>query len=429
MNRLDGLVTGYPLPTWRGVAWVVMLLLGGLVVWAQFAVLDEVAVATGEVAPQGKVKVIQHLEGGIIEEIHVKEGDTVKVGAPLVNLNLATSGVNKKELLSRLDGLFLLKGRLVAEAHGTDIVFPEGVAKRRPAQAEAEKESFEARKRELVLTLNVMRSQVKQRDLEVAELEARRRATAHNLRLARERFKMSKSLLKDGLTAKMDHLELEAEVESLQGEIASLKPAIPRARAAVAEAAERIKERESNFHREAQEELGITEKSITRVEELLEEATEQGDRAEIKSPIKGVVKNMRYHTIGGVVRPGEAILEIVPTGGVLVIDAKLNPTDRGYVKMGQRAVVKISTYDFVRYGGLEGEVILLAPDASTSENGIPFFRVVVQTKKTYLGEKIGILPIIPGMQATVDIHTGVKSVADYLIKPVLKLKHESFRER
>ena len=167
----------------------------------------------------------------------------------------------------------------------------------------------------------------------------------------------------------------------------------------------------------------------TRITELLIEATEQSGRALIRSPIEGIVKNLAFNTIGGVVRPGDPIMEIVPTGGNLVIEAKLDPTDIGYVEEGQNAVVKISTYDFIRYGSLDGKVIMVAPDSSTAEDGSPYYRIVVQTEKSYLGSENGKELISPGMQATVDIHTGKKSFVDYLIKPVLKLKSEAFRER
>ena len=165
------------------------------------------------------------------------------------------------------------------------------------------------------------------------------------------------------------------------------------------------------------------------MQELLTRATEVGSRSEIKSPINGIVKNLKFTTIGGVVRPGDPIMEIVPTGEQLVIQSQLSPTDRGYVTEGQSAMVKISTYDFARYGGLNGTVIQVAPGTSQDEKGNPFFRVIVQTDKNYLGESEGSLPIVPGMQATVEIHTGKKSVMEYLIKPVLKLKEEAFRER
>lgn len=426
---LDDLLASHPLPSWRIFAWPVMILLTVLTTWAFFAELDEVAVAPGEVVPQGKVRVVQHLEGGIVEELFVAEGDTVKEGDTLLQLDLAGGGANLKELNVRLDSQLLIRARLIAEAEGGEVSFPQEASGRRPNLARSQLEAFNARKRELVSTLNVMREQVKQRELETQELTARRKAVGRNFKLASERLKMSKSLLSEGLTARMEHLELEAEVESLEGEMNSLKPAVPRARAAVNEAKQRMKEGEIRFRREAREDLGKAEQEIARITELLALATEQGSRAEIKSPIDGVVKNLRYNTIGGVVRPGEPILEIVPTGENLVIESKLSPIDRGYVTEGQAAMVKISTYDFARYGGLEGIVIQLAPDTTTDENGQPYFRVTVQTDKNYLGDTEGSLPIVPGMQATVDIHTGKKTVMDYLIRPVLKLRHEAFRER
>lgn len=428
-EKLDMLLNQNPLPGWRLVAWPVMILLAVGVLWANFATLDEVSIATGEVVPAGRIKVVQHLEGGIIQEIYVSEGDTVREGQTLMQLDLAGSGTNREELLVRMDSERLIKARLVAEADGAELVFPEEVAARRPAIVSAQRQAFEARRRELSSTLQVMREQVKQRELEVEELNARTRAVESNLKLASERLRMSKSLLSEGLTARMEHLELEAEVENLDGESKSLKPALPKAMAAIEEARQRLQEAESRFRREAQDQLGEVEGNIARMDELLSEATAQGIRAEIKSTIDGVVKNMRYNAIGNVVKSGEPIMEIVPTGDQLVVEAKLNPIDRGYVEEGQAATVKISTYDFARYGGLEGNVIRLAPDSSTDEDGAPYFRVVVQTDKNYLGLVEGDLPITPGMQATVDIHTGEKTVMDYLVKPVLKLRHEAFRER
>ena len=429
MNRLENLLDSHPLPSWRPVAWPVMIMLASGIIWANFSELDEVAVASGEVVPKGKVKLIQHLEGGIIQEIHIAEGDTVKVGQTLIRLNLATSGVNREELLVRLDSQMLVQARLQAETQGGGLKFPDEAGARRPRQVVAQRQSYKARKRELNSIISVQKNQVRQRELEVLEFESKRRSIDRNLSLAHERLKMSAELLADGLTPKIEHLQLKAEVEILEGETNTLGPSIRRARAAVAEARGRVREESIRFRREAQDELVKTEQAIGRITELLIEATEQGGRAEIKSPIDGVVKNMRYNTIGGVVSPGEVIMEIVPTGDTLVIDAKVNPTDRAYITKGQRTVVKISAYDYSRYGGLDGIVSMVAPDSSTDESGNPYFRVLVETDKTYLGDMEGDLPIMPGMQATIDIHTGKRTVIDFLIKPVLKLRHEAFRER
>jgi adhesin transport system membrane fusion protein len=406
-----------------------MALLAVLTGWSAVAELDEVAIAPGEVVPRGKIKVIQHLEGGIVDKILVQEGSVVAAGSPLVQLDLATAGVNRNELAARADGERLRRARLEAEVTGAPLRLPEDAAANQPDVAAAERNAYQARRNELASTLAVVREQLRQREHEVEEMEARRRATANNLGLARERLRLSESLLAEGLTPRIEHLQLKAEVESLAGELSELGQSVPRVRAAVAEAEKRLKESEIRFRRQAQDELEQTEQSIARLRELLAEATDQDRRAEIRSPIDGVVKHLRYNTIGGVVGPAEPIMEIVPSHDALVIRAKLNPIDRGYVQPGQPALVKISTYDFVRYGGLDGEVVHVAPDSTTDENGRAWFEVIVETGKTRLAEDLGGLPISPGMEATVDIHTGRKSVMAYLVKPVLKLRHEAFRER
>jgi adhesin transport system membrane fusion protein len=191
---------------------------------------------------------------------------------------------------------------------------------------------------------------------------------------------------------------------------------------------ERIKEEQIKFQRQAYEELGRVEATIQRTRELLADAVGQRVRTEIRSPSDGIVKNVRYTTVGGVVRAGDPIMEIVPADDILVVEAKLNPVDRGYVREGQRAVVKVTAYDYVRYGALEGKVALIAPDTTTDSAGGVFFRVVVETQG-HLGEGAGDYPVVAGMQASVDIHTGARSVMDYIVRPVLKLRHEAFRER
>lgn len=428
-SRLDALVAEYPLPAMRFIAWPIILLLTIMTTWAHFAKLDEVAVATGKVSPESKTQVVQHLEGGIVAQIFVREGDSVKAGDPLVRLNLATSGVNREELAVRLDAQLLTRARLQAEANATELKFPEDVAKRRAVQAQAELRAYEAEMRELRSTQARLVQQQRQKELEVQELEAKRRAVSNNQALAKERLKISGELLKNNLTPRIEHLQLQAEVESMEGEIRSLTASIPRVKAGVDEIKQNMQQELLKFRRDAQSKLNEAEQAIARLNELVTQATDQGERAEVRSASDGVVKNIRFNSVGGVVKPGDAIMEIVPTGDKLVIDGRLNPTDRGYVSEGQRAVVKIGTYDFIRYGSLEGTVILVGSDSSADEKGIPYFRVVVETEKTWLGKSEGELPITPGMDATIDIHTGQKSVMDYLVQPVLKLRSESFRER
>ena len=429
MSRLDDVVRDNPLPGWRAAAWTVSALLAAALAWAWQARLDEVAVAQAEVVPQGQVRVIQHLEGGIVQRIHVAEGQSIEAGMPLVQLDLGAAGVNREELEVQIAGLELRRARLQAEARGTALALPAEVSPRLADVLATEREAHVSRQRQFESGQAVLQSQTQQRQQDLTALEAKRQALQGNLRLSRERLAMSKELLANELVPRMEYLQLESEVESLQGQLGETEAQIPRARQALAEARERERTAVLTFRRAAVEELGQVELTMARTRELLSKATDQERRTVIRSSIDGVVKNLRYHTIGGVVRPGDPIMEIVPLNENLVIEARLNPVDVGYVTAGQPAVVKVTTYDYVRYGGLDGTVVNVAADATLDRSGHPYFKVVVQTDKAFLGDQPDLYRIAPGMQATVDIHTGTKSVLNYLITPVLKLRHEAFRER
>ncbi len=412
----------------RSLRWVIMLLLGSFLVWSFYTELDEVAVAIGEVVPQGDLKIVQHFEGGVIEQLSVNEGDYVTAGQVLLRLNLAGSGLNLDELRVRLDGLLIRKDRLAAQIEDREFIPNADLAKIYPDLTHSERSSFYAELAAQKGATRLSNQKIKQRELEVQELKTHLESAEQDLNLSRQHLEMSSELLKDGLTPKISHLQISSEVEKLQGQVNVLKSSVPRAEAALEEAyAERSDIQLKRLARLSNVMIE-TEVAIASVRETLDLAQDQNKRADIKSPINGTVKNVRYHTIGGVVRPGEPILEIVPAGGNLVIKAELNPTDRGYVEKGQKAVVKITTYDFARYGGLDGEVIRIGASTNLTPDGNPYYEVVVRTDKNFLGEG-GLYAITPGMQATVDIHTGTRTVLDYLVRPVLKLKHEGFRER
>jgi adhesin transport system membrane fusion protein len=417
---------------WSGVrilSWLIMGFLATAVGWSFFAQLEQVSVASGEVKPESKLKTIQHLEGGLIQRLYVQEGDVVKEGDPLVQLELAVTGINKDELQVRIDSLKLQRARLQSEAFSTPLQFPETEASRRPDLLRTERETYDAHTREINSVIGGLNDQIRQRELAVAELETNRKSKRADQALLRERLDISQKLLKDNLTPRVEHLRLQSEAERLDGELMALEQSIPRASAALSETREKAREERAKFQRRAQDELQQVEVNYARTVELLNEATDQRKRTLITSPIDGVVKNMRFTTLGGVVKAGEPIMEIVPSGDQLVIEAKLSPTDRGYVAVGQSARVKISTYDFVRYGALEGKVTMIAADSNVDQKGEAYFRVIVETEKSYLGDDPKTLLITPGMQATVDIQTGKRSVAFYLMKPVFKLRNEAFRER
>ncbi len=418
-SRLDALLKNHPLPSWRLLAWPVMLMMTLFLTWSSFAKLEEVTITKGEVIPLGDFLTIQNLKGGVVKEIHVQNGQIINKGTALILLDLATSAVNREELQVRLDEQILLEARLQAEAQGKrTIIFPGEAAKRRPKKLTAERQNFEVRRRQLNLTISAISQAVSHQRQDVKELGAQIRAINKNLNLAKKRFVMSKNLLANGLLTEMEYLQIEAEVESLEGEAQNLDPSLFGQKHAILESEDRASEELSRFRSGAREELVLVQQVISRINELLTSANEQDMRVMIRSPIDGVVQNMKYTTIGDVISPNEPIMKIVPTGGSMVIDAKLKPADRAFVTINQKVMVKLSTYDYAIFGGLEGKVTMVAPDTIIDEKGDPFFRIFVKTNKTYIGDDPELNKITPGMQATVDINTGGKSVLKYLIMPL-----------
>lgn len=429
MTALDQLQIESRALGWRAIALCVSALIIAFIVWAYFSSFDQFAVAEGEVAPSDKVKVIQHLEGGVISQLFVNDGQVVKQNDPLVEVDLAISGTNKDELAAKLDGLVLTRARLMAESNAQPLALPDDAAKRQPDQAAAEMATFKARQVELENRLQSDQDRINQADLAVKELLATNSATATDLDLSRKNLAMSADLLKDGLTSKMDHLEHEREEKLLEGKYNTLQSSIPKAKAALAEAQRDLDDTRLKFHSDTLQDLGNVEQDIARTQQLLTEAQNRASRRTIRSPVNGIVKNMRYHTIGGVIGPGDPIMEIVPADENLVIEARLNPQDVGLVEIGQPARIKVSAYDYTKFGVLNGTLTYVGADSVNDPKGQPYFQVVIKPERSYYGAAPGQWPIRPGMTASIDIRTGSKTVLEYLLKPVIRLRYDTLHER
>jgi len=430
MRPLDQVIADHPVPTWRPLAYGIMALLVLLAVWASQAELDTVAVAMGEVKPQGETKIVQHLEGGIVQEILVREGDQVLQGQPLLQLDVDASATNREELLVRLDGLQLKRLRLQAESRDQVPDFPGDLAARSTRLADAEMQAYRSRLQNRDSELTVLERQEQQKRLEINELNVRRRAIANDLRLAQERYDTSQPLLDRKLITRMELLDLEREVERMRGELDSVEATLPRARAALEEFEERKANVLKNFQAEASNMLGDTELEIARTEKLVQRADQEAGRLAIASPTDGIINVLHINTIGGVVRPGEPILEIVPVQDKLIVEARVDPLDIGYIHPGMPVTVKMTTYDFIRYGSLSGTVRTVGADIDLDETtGLQYFPIIVETEHSKLETADASYALFPGMQAQVDLHLGTKTVWDFLLQPVLKMRLEAFRER
>lgn len=395
---------------------------------ALFVRVDQVVTATGQIVPSSKVKLIQHLEGGIVKTLHVKEGDLVAEGAPLIDLDLATAGLNLDEIRTRKEGLQFTRARLLAEAAGQPLRFDDAQVRLHPDNAEAERATYAARRREHEGTLAVHESQLAQVRSKAAELEVRLAGAQTRLKTARQELQIATDLHKDQLISQLDYIDRRKSVESLEIDIAGLREATIGAQGAVAESQAKRVEEVGRFRRRSADELSILERQLASATEELQRAADQRGRAVIRSPIAGIVKNLKLQASGNVVRQGEPIMEVVPAGEAILVEAKLSPSDRGYVSDAQKATVKVSAFDFLKYGTLEGTVRQIAADTNREANEAPYYKVVIGTDRTFLGDAASPMRVAPGMQAEIDIHVGSQAFIWYLVKPVLKLRQEAFRE-
>jgi len=431
MSTLDDMIKKRKKSRWLFPSRFILLLIIAIGYWMHVTVIDEVAIAPGKVVPQGQVKTVQHLEGGVIKQLNIREGSLVKKGDALMVLTLGVGRLNRQELESTLDGYRLVEARLIAESKGkTSIIFPADLAKRRPQIVRREQNAFDARRSELAGRLSVVRKQIKQKELAIQSFRTKRNAAQNRLAIARESQALAEDAMNKGMGKRAEYLEHSSEVESLLGEIRTIDAEIPAARADIEEARARLSEIRLKHRRKASDELSEISREISQIEKVLGAATEQDLRTVVRAPIDGTVKNLKYTNAGAVVRPGEPIMELVPSRDSLVVEARLSPTDRGYVQVGLPANIKVTAYDFVRYGALPGTVIQIAPDTDKTENGLPYYRVIIATERTDLGNgKDLVLPITTGMETQVDILTGKRSVLDFFLRPLLRLKDEAFRER
>lgn len=364
------------------ILWTIVVFLFISFIWAKYAILDEVTSGQGKVIPSGQIQVVQNLEGGIIEEIYVKQGDRVKKDQVLMRIDDTLFSSKYKGLESKLVDLDIEITRLKAEIDNQPLVFSDALEKNNPSLVAAEIGIYKSRKRE--------KKQL-QRDVDLATRE----------------LDMTRPLVEKGAASPVEVLRLERTVSELQGKLDAFQ----------SKTLERFNEAKGE-HASLQEEIGADKDRLK--------------RTTVRSPVNGIIKQLKVTTVGGVIKPGMDILEIVPIDDTLLIEAKIRPSDIGFIRPNQKVLVKISAYDYSIYGGLEGTVEQISADTITDENDKKeesYYLVQVRTKKNHLGTDEKPLYIISGMQTTVDILTGRKSVLDYLLKPILKAKQSALRER
>lgn len=409
---------------------VVAAMMAGLLAWAHFAVLEEVVVGTGRVIPSQQLQVVQTADGGVVTEILVSEGQSLKAGDLMMRIDATTSQAQLGELRQRRWALNASVTRLEAEADGADTVaFSDTLTATVPSVVAAEHAAFRARRERLRSEIALNEQQFQQREQDLAELTARQaRGTASIAPLKRE-LELTRRMKRRGVVPEIDLLRLERQFAEVSGDLAVLDASVPRARSAIAEARSRVENVRAIFRSEARERLAGVRAELAVIEETLKAARARVARTDIRSPVDGIVNTLAVTTIGAVKGPGEVLAEVVPLDDTLLVEARIRPNDIAFIFPGQDASVKLTAFDYLIYGALTGVVERIGADTRTDEQGEAFYPVSVRTNETEITAKGRTLSVLPGMVATVDIQTGQKSVLDYLLKPLRRVQNEALRER
>lgn len=403
------------------------LLIGFL--WAYLTEVDEVTRGQGKVVPSRSLQVVESLEGGVVTEINVRRGDTVAQGDTLMALSGGTLEGDYEESLQRLRSLQLRLQRLEAEINQTPLALDDALSQGAPSVAASETRLFHGRQLELSAELQVLEQQGYQRSQEKAELEAALSTARSGVQLAERELAIIQPLAQRGIEPETSLLRVRQSLNELRGEVARQQSAVARAESSIAEIEDRKAAARNAFEADALAQLAEATSQVAELQKTLPGRADQVARTTIRSPVAGVVNQVHISTVGGVAGSGEPLVEVVPADDALVVEAHIRPSDIAFLYPGQPVKVKLTAYDFARYGGLDGELVTIAADAvQMPESGELMYPVEVRTDGYLYDADNEPLTIIPGMVAEIDILSGKRSVLDYLMEPVVKVRDRALRD-
>ena len=414
----------------RLTIWAIIAFFVFLVVWAGFSEIDEVTRGDGKAIPSSKLQKIQNLEGGIVAELYVKEGQIVEAGAPLIRLDDTRFVSNAGETEALRLAMQLRVERLSAQVDDRPLTIPDDVLKAAPSQAANERSLYESRRQQLKDEVGGLQEQLVQRQQELREFTSKQSQYRSQLSLQRQEINMSEPLVAQGAVSPVEVLRLKRAEMETRGQLDATTLAIPRAESAIKEVQRKIDETRGKFRSEALTQLNEARTELNKAESTGRALDDRVSRTLVTSPVRGIVKQLLVNTVGGVIQPGSDMVEIVPLNDTLLVEAKIRPQDIAFLHPGQEAVVKFTAYDYTVYGGLKAKLERIGADTITDEDKkTTYYMITLRTDRSHLGTDEKPLLIIPGMVSSVDIITGKKSILSYLLKPIIKARAEALHER
>ncbi len=410
------------------LVWLSALSILLLLIWAGFAEIDKTARGIGQVVPSQRVQVIQNLEGGIIQEVSVREGQIIEKDAVVMRIDNESAGSEYREALVRILEHEAAIARLEALIADKEVVYPPSVMAE-PELVNRQNALLRTDRTQRHAELDVLSLQLEARQRELAEKKEIKTQSLTSLALMQKQVDLALPALKTKAYSELQFLDLQQRLQNIKSELAALEHSIPRAEAEAKEAEERLRLRKAELESEYQTELNEIQIKLLSLRELITAGDDKVRRTEMRSPVRGIIKAIYASTVGGVVAPGATVMEIVPLGDSLIIEAKFSPADIAFLYPEQDALVRLTAYDFSIYGGLEAKVETISADTLANQQGDTFYKVKVRTTDAHLKHGGEDLPIMAGMMAEVDILTGKQTILNYLLKPLLKAQQRALRER
>ncbi len=412
----------------RGLLYGVSLTFMALIIWAGFATVDEVTRGEGKVIPSRQLQVIQSVDGGVVEEIFVQEGAYVQEGDVLVRIDPTRFVANYQENSVRAFALRAKVERLRALVNEYSYQ-PDLTAELNSDQLQVltrEQSYYTSALRELEQRLNIAREQLSQRQQELSETQARITAAQQAFNMSNQELQVTKPLLQSGAVSEVEILRLQRDTAAARGELNQAAARARQVKASIQEAQGRIQEVQLTSRNQWQSELSEASSLLNSIEKSVDGLADRVKFSEIRSPVNGTVQRVLFNTIGGVVQPGNAVLEIVPEGSELVIEGKIAPADIAFLRPGLPVTIKFHAYDYAIYGGMSATLQHISADTMTDERDNTYYLVRAVAHDPEFAKN---LSIIPGMTTQVDVLTGKKTILSYLLKPVLRAKANALTER
>ena len=428
MSSLSAAVLEQQTPKSHKLLWIASVGIIWLLIWSSFAELDERTRGMGKVVPSQKIQTVQNLEGGIIEELYVREGDRVTKGEPIIKLSDINFAGSFNENRLKMNELIARSYRLKAESSGTPFEVPADAYEQMEKLIGHERSLYLSHMQQLRNNQGILDNQISQKRKELLESQAKQEELHNALALINKEIAITEPLTKNNVVSEVQFLQIKRQATLIQGDYNAIAHTISRISESIEELKKKRNEIDFEFQNRSKQEWNKVVAEIDRIHEEQQVLKDRVSRTMVRSPVDGTIKQILVNTVGGVIKPGMDLMEIVPDDDTLLIEAKVNPADIAYIYPGQKAMVKFTAYDFSIYGGLEGVVKHVSADTITDERDNSFYIVQIQTEKKHLGNDEKPLEIMVGMTVNVDILTGKKTVLDYLLKPILKVQQNAMRE-